>query len=66
MADLDALEQAAYVIADGGCGAVMDSQAVPGHTHVCTGAHDDGDHLCTACQRYFWSKEMNDGTAPHV
>lgn len=32
----------------------MRSLADPGHVHVCTGAHDAGDHLCTECHRYFW------------
>lgn len=41
------------------CGARMESQLLPGHTHVCGGTHDAGDHVCSipGCGRYFWSKE---------
>jgi len=37
----------------------MESQLLPGHTHVCGGTHDAGDHVCSipGCGRYFWSKE---------
>lgn len=43
----------------GTCGARMVAMFNPDHTHVCSGSHDAGDHLCAdpKCRRYFWAKE---------
>lgn len=39
------------------CTATMESMAVAGHTHTCTGNHDpmDGSHWCSECRRWWWS-----------
>lgn len=42
------------------CSATMTSRAVPGHTHVCAGKHDAGDHFCSECKRYFWTRKESE------
>jgi hypothetical protein len=39
----------------------MQSIALPGHIHSCSGGHTvDGDHKCAdrECRRWFYSKEV--------
>lgn len=40
------------------CTATMQGMSDPSHTHICSGTHDAGDHLCAdpKCRRYFYRK----------
>lgn len=38
------------------CTARGESFAVPGHTHTCVGRHNEGDHYCGECRRWWWTK----------
>ena len=42
------------------CSETMESQAVPGHTHTCSGQHDymDGSHWCAVCERWWWQRPV--------
>lgn len=36
------------------CRATMPGIADPSHTHTCTGDHNNGDHFCAECKRWWY------------
>ena len=38
------------------CKETMQGMADPTHLHTCSGKHDNGDHFCPTCKRWWYKK----------